>query len=495
MAIRHLSQGREDGDVVGRLGRTPSPEVAEAIAAIGGLRAAFPDGGEAGARAVRREVLDALFETRVPALTVPLAYGGLGGTTSDFCRAVAALGEVDAALVVTAVPHLCNGVKSIALFGDERQRREILGGLCAERRLVAFAITEAHTGSDVASHRSKLQAAGEGRCRLDGAKTWITNVPFARDVVVVAKCPGLSAVPDGSAFVVVRRDDPGFVVSREWDKLGVNGSPTVDLFLDGVIVPADRIVGRPGAGMAHFAEVVGPGRLGAAAGACGLARAALRVVEGLPCAEAPSPRARAAFGRRLFVMEATVAATAALSDDAVADRDEAIALCKAFCTREADALAREAYAHAAARCEEVPAALARIVADAPILRVLEGPNEVLSLRAALALVTASRAPLGSTRAPPRGEREDAWREALERFAALVRVAAETPRLGTRTVLLARVADAAATLHAAACARAHRAHLELAGPADGATRELAASACAEAVERALACCDPADGRWN
>jgi alkylation response protein AidB-like acyl-CoA dehydrogenase len=479
MSIRLLARGHLDP----RLGAGLAPTRPAVRARLDEVRAAArtidPVETERARRLPEAAVAD-LFDAGLFTLTVPEAHGGAGATLVEFTRAAALAAEHDAALAVTAVPHLANGVLSLALFGDAAQREEVLGGITRRRSLVAFALTEAHTGSDVASHRSRLSPASGG-LRLDGSKTWITNVARAGHVVVVAKCPELSPVRDGSAFVLVRPGARGLEVGKAWHKLAVNASPTVDLFFDGVELPAERVIGRMGHAMAQFGEVVIWGRLGAAAGACGLLA---RVAGWAAAAAERSPaaaRLEAALARRALLARATLEVTAARCAADAGDRETAAALCKLFCTRSAEQAARAAWAFALERLgSSCPPLLAQSVHEAAVFKVLEGPDELLAHRAAVDVVGGLRSPW--TGALPGAGAGGAAARLARAFAGwLAPLATSAGPLADAPVQ--RVADHASAAWAGACGAAWAAQPAL--PAEERLRARdATEAFCEAASRAL-----------
>jgi alkylation response protein AidB-like acyl-CoA dehydrogenase len=444
MVIRLLARGVAPGNLSQGLGPT-RPAVASVIAAARAALAEHDLVAAEAAHGFRPGLLPALHEAGVFRLTVPAEHGGVDATLVEYCRAMVALAEVDGALAVTAVPHLANGVKSIALFGSAPQRAEVLGDVCAGRGLVSFALTEAHTGSDVGSHRTCLRADGTGLA-LEGTKTWITNVPFATHIIVVAKCPELCGIKDGSAFALVRPGAPGFSVGKTWQKLALNASPTVDLYLDVVRVERDRLVGPPGAAMAQFREVVLWGRLGSAAAAVGLVLRAAAQAHEISAGDPRAERVAAALRRRALVTRAVLEVTAAACASGAAEPETATALCKAFCTVSAESAARVALALAIDGKARIPAALEYGLLEVAAFKVLEGPNELLLHAAAVDVLGSLRcAAPGSEQ--PEGPLAIAARR-LREYAATRGPLAAAP--------LGAAADVVSVLWAVTCAQAFRA---------------------------------------
>jgi len=452
MAIRYLSQGLLDPQLMDVQARQPRTEIAALIKELHqiGNRVDTAD-HERGGR-IHDDIMDDLFAQRFFSLTIPTSYGGWGGNMLEFVHCIRELARHDAALVVTAVPHLGNGIKSVNLFGSDQQKEDVLRNLSEDKRLVSFAITEAHTGSDVASHRARLVADGDG-FRPTGNQTWITNVPSAGHIVVEAKCPGLSRNPDGSVFVLVSPEDKGFSVSRKWHKMGIAASPTLDLFLDDIAIGQDRIVGSMGGAMRQFPHIVGSGRMGAAAGACGLAQ---RAVEYFTALNFTDHRFRIVcdhFEDRLAAMAATLETTAVWHDLESPDQELDTSLCKTFCTTSAVEIISAVYRHCLDRLGHVPQAFCQLMREIPVFRVFEGPNEVLGYRTALSMLTMLRRPLEAPELEQtehlREERE-IYNHVLQDFHLWLKQGTQRPMLMLQHELLAHVADVATQVYAAGC---------------------------------------------
>ena len=145
--------------------------------------------------------------------------------------------------------------------------------------LGAFALSEPDAGSDAAS----LRCAGRRRDGedwvLNGTKSWVTNGGVAGVIMVMARTdtPGARRGAKGISAFIVTPDLPGFHVGKKEDKMGLRASPTVQLVFDRMRVPADRLVGEEGLGFVYAMQSLDNGRLGIAAQAIGIARAALEL--------------------------------------------------------------------------------------------------------------------------------------------------------------------------------------------------------------------------
>jgi alkylation response protein AidB-like acyl-CoA dehydrogenase len=138
--------------------------------------------------------------------------------------------------------------------------------LAAGEEIAAFALTEPEAGSDAASLRTEARGG-----RITGTKQWITNGSHASTFIVFAREAGAAG---GVTAHLVRRDAPGFAVTREEEKLGLNSSSTADLRFEDT--PAERL-GEAGDGMRVALATLDGGRIGIAAQAVGIAQAALEL--------------------------------------------------------------------------------------------------------------------------------------------------------------------------------------------------------------------------
>ncbi|MFP5309735.1 MAG: acyl-CoA dehydrogenase family protein [Actinomycetes bacterium] len=180
-------------------------------------------------------------------LPVPEAYGGSGADvlTTGLALEALAYGGRDAGLNLSLGAHLTIGCMPIALHGTEEQKQRWLPRLASGDTVGAFAITEPEAGSDTAGMKTRADRHGDAWV-LNGTKTFITNGSLADVVTVVARTD--PDAPAGQAFsaFLVEKGTPGFTVSKELKKLGNRTSPTVELSLVDVEVPAEAMLGQEG---------------------------------------------------------------------------------------------------------------------------------------------------------------------------------------------------------------------------------------------------------
>jgi alkylation response protein AidB-like acyl-CoA dehydrogenase len=206
-------------------------------------------------------------------IDIPEAYGGLelDLATSMLCSEVMAS---YASWSVTHGAHTGIGTLPLLFFGNEEQRQKYLPKLATGELVAAYALTEPSSGSDAmnARTRAELVEGPDGReyWKLTGTKMWITNGGFADLFTVFAKV-------DGQAFTAFLVEVPaeGFSTGAEEQKMGIRGSSTVQLNLDGVLVPRENLLGEIGKGHKIAFNVLNVGRFKLGVGATGGAKRTL----------------------------------------------------------------------------------------------------------------------------------------------------------------------------------------------------------------------------
>jgi len=156
-------------------------------------------------------------------------------------------------------------------FGDEAQKKKYLPGLLSGETIGLFAITEPDAGSDVAAMKTTAKKDGRHYV-LNGSKIWITNATVA-DAGIIFAYTDRSKKHRGMSAFYAELNQPG-VSRRELDKLGAHASPTGELIFDHFPVPEENLIGPEGDGFKICMRHLSHTRLGCAAGAVGLARAA-----------------------------------------------------------------------------------------------------------------------------------------------------------------------------------------------------------------------------
>ncbi|WP_312377978.1 isovaleryl-CoA dehydrogenase [Pseudomonas oryzihabitans] len=209
-------------------------------------------------------------------ITVGEEYGGAG--LGYLAHAVAmeeiSRGSASVALSYGAHSNLC--VNQIHRNGSAAQKARYLPKLVSGEHVGALAMSEPNAGSDVVSMKLRAERRGD-RYVLNGSKTWITNGPDAHTYVIYAKTEPEKAAHGITAFIV-ERDWTGFSRGSKFDKLGMRGSNTCELFFDDVEVPEDNVLGQVNGGVKVLMSGLDYERVVLAGGPVGIMQACLDVV-------------------------------------------------------------------------------------------------------------------------------------------------------------------------------------------------------------------------
>jgi len=219
-----------------------------------------------------REELAALGELGVLGMVVPDAWQGAG---ADYVSLALALEEVAAGDGATStIVSVQNSVVCgpILAFGTDAQKERYLAPLASGRNLGCFCLTEPHTGSDAAAITTRAQRRGDEYV-LSGVKQFITTGRNA-DIAIVFAVTDRNAGKKGISAFIVDCGSPGFVVARVEDKTGQRASDTAQIVFEACVVPAANRLGTEGEGYRIALSNLEAGRIGIAAQAVGMARAA-----------------------------------------------------------------------------------------------------------------------------------------------------------------------------------------------------------------------------
>jgi len=219
-----------------------------------------------------RAELEALGGLGVLGVVVQEQWGGAG---LDYVSLAVALEEIAAGDGSTStIVSVQNSVVCgpIAAFGTEAQKKRFLVPLARGEKLGCFCLSEPHTGSDAGAITTRAERQGEFFV-LNGVKQFITTGKNA-DVAVVFAVTDKAAGKKGISAFLVETATPGFVVARVEEKLGQRASDTAQILFDSCRVPAANLLGPEGGGYRIALANLEAGRIGIAAQAVGMARAA-----------------------------------------------------------------------------------------------------------------------------------------------------------------------------------------------------------------------------
>ncbi len=217
-----------------------------------------------------REVFRLLGRAGLLGLPFPEEYGGGGQPYEVYLQVLEEIASVWASVAVGVSVHALS-CHALLVRGTEEQRRRLLPDLLGGELLGAYALSEAHAGSDPTAMTTRALRDGDDYV-LSGAKAWTTHGGHADSYTLMARTgPGR----DGISCFLVPGDAPGLAADPPERKMGLTGSATATLRLDGVRVPVERRLGEEGEGMRIALGGLDSGRLGIAAVATGLAQGAL----------------------------------------------------------------------------------------------------------------------------------------------------------------------------------------------------------------------------
>ena len=209
-------------------------------------------------------------------MLIPEAYDGLGLDALSYLLALEEIAAADASAAVLMSVHNSLPTQMLLAYGSEALKRCFLAPMARGELLGAFALSEPDAGSDAASLSTQAVRDGD-HWVLNGTKAWVTNGSEAGVILAMARTDSaaLRRGARGISAFVITPDLPGFRVGKKENKMGLRASPTVQLVFDQLRVPADRLLGEEGQGFVYAIQSLEHGRLGIAAQAIGIARAAL----------------------------------------------------------------------------------------------------------------------------------------------------------------------------------------------------------------------------
>lgn len=224
-----------------------------------------------------QEALDALVAADLHAVHVPEEYGGAG---ADALATVLVIEEVARVCASSSLIPAVNKLGSlpVILSGSEELKKKYLGPLAKGDAMFSYCLSEPDAGSDAAGMKTRAVRDGDFWV-LNGVKRWITNAGESEFYTVMAVTDPEKRSKGISAFVVEKSDE-GVSFGAPEKKLGIKGSPTREVYLDNVRIPADRIIGAEGTGFATAMKTLDHTRITIAAQALGIAQGALDYAKG-----------------------------------------------------------------------------------------------------------------------------------------------------------------------------------------------------------------------
>ena len=206
-------------------------------------------------------------------VNMPPEYGGAGGDFLHSAIVIEELSYVRAHALQTSLhSEIC--MPYLLHYGSEAQKQRWLRAAIRGEVLLAIAMTEPATGSDLAAIRTRAVRDADEYV-IDGTKTFISNGQNCDLVIVAAKTdPEAKPAYRGISLLLVPTDAPGFVRGRKLDKLGLRGQDTSELFFEGCRVPRDNLLGQEGSGFKYLMTQLQQERLAIAVGSIASCRRA-----------------------------------------------------------------------------------------------------------------------------------------------------------------------------------------------------------------------------
>jgi alkylation response protein AidB-like acyl-CoA dehydrogenase len=348
------------------------------------------------------DVKELFAESDLLGIPFPAEYGGLGGSFVTYVKVVEEIAKACASSsLIIAVQEL--GALPILIGGTDEQKRRWIPDLASGAKIAAYALTEPGSGSDAAgSMRTKAERDGDGFV-LNGTKIWITQGNVA-DVVTVFAVTDPAKGPNGISAFVVEKGTPGFHVGKVEKKMGIRGSPTVELSFNDCRVPAANLLGGEGEGFKIAMKVLDKSRPGIAAQALGIAQGALdyateytkgRIAFGKPIAQQQGIQFMLADmkteveGARLLLYEA-----ARRCDENAPDVTTWAAMAKLKCGDVAMSVTTDAVQLLGGYGYSTEYPVERMMRDAKITQIYEGTQQIQRIVIARSMVGKWRPPQG-----------------------------------------------------------------------------------------------------
>jgi len=330
------------------------------------------------------DVLAALTASDFHAIHVPEEYGGAGGDALAACLVIEEVARVCASSsLIPAVNKL--GSLPLILAGSDEVKQAYLPPLARGEGMFSYALSEPGAGSDAGGMTTKAVRDGDDWV-LNGAKRWITNAGVSEFYTVMALTDPEKRTRGGITAFVVEKGDEGFSFGAPERKLGIQGSPTRELYFDNVRIPDSRRIGEVGEGFAIAMQTLDHTRVTIGAQAVGIAQGALDAAAAYAKERSQFGKAIAEFqgiqfmladmAMKLEAARQLVYAAAAKSERNDADLTFFGAAAKCFASDAAMEITTDAVQVLGGYGYVKDYPVERMMRDAKITQIYEGTNQV-----------------------------------------------------------------------------------------------------------------------
>ena len=319
-------------------------------------------------------------------MTIPEEWDGAGLDYVSYAAAVIEIASGCGAVSTIMSVHNGVGCMPILTYGDDAQREKFLKPMARGEKIGCFCLTEPDAGSDAASIRTRAQRDGDHYI-INGAKQFITSGKNGK-VAILFAVTDPEAGKNGLSAFIVPTDTPGFRIVRVEEKLGQHASDTCQLAFEDMRVPASQRLGAEGMGLKIALANLEGGRIGIAAQAVGMARAAFEAARdyarerkqfGKPIVEHQAVAFKLAdMATRIDAAELMVLRAAVLRDSKKPCLKEA-SMAKLFASEMAEQVCSDAIQIHGGYGYLADYPVERIYRDVRVCQIYEGTSEVQRL--------------------------------------------------------------------------------------------------------------------
>jgi butyryl-CoA dehydrogenase len=207
---------------------------------------------------------------------IPEEYGGLGMGKIGYCIMLEELSKYDASHGAILGAHTSLGMSPILYYGTEEQKQKFLVPAAKGEKLMAFSLTEPHSGSDSGALITEAKPEGDYWV-LNGNKIFVTNGKEADQIIVMAANDVKLGTNGGISAFLVEKGMKGFKVGRCEKKMGLHGTSTAELIFENCAIPKGNVIGGIGKGFYVAMTALDVGRVSLGAGSMGGIQGAMNV--------------------------------------------------------------------------------------------------------------------------------------------------------------------------------------------------------------------------
>lgn len=329
----------------------------------------------------RPELIARLGELGLTAIPLPEAHGGAGLGYAEYITLIEELARGSTAYAISVA---VTGLTQMILnqYGTEAQKKKYIPALASGQAIGSFCLSEASSGSDAGSLRTTAKKDGNDYV-INGTKLWITQANVASTFIVMART-GAEGAKGISAFIVDKTMS-GVRPSKRERKMGWLSSPTMELVLENVRVPAENLLGKEGDGFKIAMQALDSGRITIAASSLGLAQGALDVATRHACEREQFGKAIIEFqgvGFMLADMKMSLEAARLMVEKAAWLHDQGLpygveaAMAKVVATDAAMRITTDAVQVMGGSGYTKDFPVERYMRDAKVMQIVEGTNQI-----------------------------------------------------------------------------------------------------------------------